>query len=43
MNLDLDRCAKEGCLWQPALIWVGLNISITALGSALVVYLQVSR
>ncbi|XP_053401243.1 H(+)/Cl(-) exchange transporter 7-like [Mercenaria mercenaria] len=36
----LDRCAKEGCLWQPALIWVGINIGVTVLGSVLVVYLQ---
>lgn len=36
----LDRCSNEGCLYQPALIWIAINISVTCLGSAIVVYLQ---
>ncbi|KAK3601630.1 hypothetical protein CHS0354_038180, partial [Potamilus streckersoni] len=36
----LDKCAKEDCMYQPALIWIAINLVITLLGSALVTYLQ---
>ncbi|XP_052816408.1 H(+)/Cl(-) exchange transporter 7-like isoform X2 [Mya arenaria] len=36
----LERCSKESCLYQPFFIWIGINLSVTCLGSALVVYLQ---
>lgn len=40
---DLDRCAKEGCLYQPAFIWLGFNLGITLLGTLLVIYVQVRK
>ncbi|WAR12442.1 CLCN7-like protein, partial [Mya arenaria] len=36
----MERCSKESCLYQPFFIWIGINLSVTCLGSALVVYLQ---
>ncbi|XP_052286298.1 H(+)/Cl(-) exchange transporter 7-like isoform X3 [Dreissena polymorpha] len=36
----LDKCFNEGCLYQPALIWAAINVTVTCLGSALVLYLQ---
>ncbi|KAL4225953.1 H(+)/Cl(-) exchange transporter 7 [Mactra antiquata] len=36
----LDRCAVEGCLWQPALMWMGINCAITMFGAALIIYFQ---
>ncbi|KAL3859959.1 hypothetical protein ACJMK2_010137, partial [Sinanodonta woodiana] len=36
----LDKCAKEGCMYQAALIWITINFVVTLMGSALIVYLQ---
>ncbi|KAL5020975.1 hypothetical protein ScPMuIL_000130 [Solemya velum] len=36
----LDRCAKEGCLYQPVLIWMAINLVVTITGACLVTYVQ---
>ncbi|KAK3085494.1 hypothetical protein FSP39_004173 [Pinctada imbricata] len=36
----LDHCAKEGCLYQPVLIWMAINVVVTMAGAALVTFLQ---
>ncbi|XP_048736803.1 H(+)/Cl(-) exchange transporter 7-like isoform X2 [Ostrea edulis] len=35
-----DDCAKNNCLYQPALIWMGINLVITVAGASLVTFLQ---
>lgn len=35
-----DDCAKNNCLYQPALMWMGINLVITIAGAALVTFLQ---
>ncbi|KAK3749414.1 hypothetical protein RRG08_057223 [Elysia crispata] len=35
-----DKCDKEGCLYKPVLIWMGINAGITLVGAALVTYVQ---
>lgn len=42
-NKDFDDCAKNNCLYQPALMWMGINLVITVAGASLVTFLQVSR
>lgn len=39
---DFDNCAKNNCLYQPALMWMGINLVITVAGASLVTFLQVS-
>ncbi|XP_061198260.1 H(+)/Cl(-) exchange transporter 7-like isoform X1 [Saccostrea echinata] len=35
-----DECAKNNCLYQPALLWMGINLVVTLAGASLVTFLQ---
>ncbi|XP_062566796.1 H(+)/Cl(-) exchange transporter 7-like isoform X2 [Saccostrea cucullata] len=35
-----DECAKNNCLYQPALLWMGINLVVTIAGASLVTFLQ---